>query len=77
MRIPRGREEGELDRALRANEGRFTGQIIGDGRLAEIVGSGGMGEVDAAKRIDDDPPVAVKLLHPTCSRTKGESPVFF
>ena len=55
---------GELDRALRANEGRFTGQIIGDYRLSEIVGRGGMGEVYAAKRIDDDSPVAVKLLHP-------------
>ena len=54
---------GDLDRALRHAEGRFTGQRVGDYVLGEIVGRGGMGEVYSARHHIDDSTVAVKVLH--------------
>lgn len=54
-----------LDAVARADAkrgGRYTGAVIGDFRLAGIIGRGGMGEVYAAARVSDGKPAAVKLL---------------
>jgi tRNA A-37 threonylcarbamoyl transferase component Bud32 len=42
--------------------GRFTDQELDGYKLGEVIGRGGMGEVYAAKKRDDNVPVAVKLL---------------
>jgi serine/threonine-protein kinase len=55
---------GELDRAMRAGDGRYTGQVLGGYKLGAILGRGGMGEVYAAKQLGADHEVAIKLLHP-------------
>jgi tRNA A-37 threonylcarbamoyl transferase component Bud32 len=55
----------ELDKALRQNDGRLTGQRLGDYEVGERLGRGGMGEVYAAKHGRTGDPVAIKLLHPS------------
>ncbi len=55
---------GELDRAMRAGEGRFTGQVLGSYEIGQVLGRGGMGEVYAAKHATTKADVAIKLLHP-------------
>ncbi len=52
----------ELDRALRVDRGRFSGQTIGAFELGNILGRGAMGEVYAAVDTRSRAPVAVKLL---------------
>ncbi|HTJ81401.1 MAG TPA: protein kinase, partial [Polyangiaceae bacterium] len=56
--------KGELDRALRPGEGRWTGQHLDTWLLGELLGRGGMGEVYAARKRDGTDLVAIKLLHP-------------
>jgi serine/threonine-protein kinase len=54
-----------LDAVARADArrgGRYTGAVVGDFRLAGIIGRGGMGEVYVAERASDGRPAAVKLL---------------
>jgi len=54
-----------LDAVARADArrgGRYTGTVVGDFRLAGIIGRGGMGEVYAATRTSDGRAAAVKLL---------------
>jgi eukaryotic-like serine/threonine-protein kinase len=54
-----------LDAVARADArrgGRYTGAVVGDFRLAGIIGRGGMGEVYAATRTSDGRAAAVKLL---------------
>ncbi|HTQ44006.1 MAG TPA: serine/threonine-protein kinase [Polyangiaceae bacterium] len=54
-----------LDAVARADArrgGRYTGTIVGDFRLAGIIGRGGMGEVYGATRTSDGRAAAVKLL---------------
>jgi len=48
-------------RVNRANEGRWSHQVMGSFRLGLVLGRGGMGEVYEAVR-DDGTPAAVKLL---------------
>ncbi|HEY2368499.1 MAG TPA: protein kinase, partial [Polyangiaceae bacterium] len=58
---------GELDRALRPGEGRYTDQMIGAWKLGALLGRGGMGEVYRAARAGSDGKeelAAIKLLHP-------------
>jgi len=56
---------GELERALRPGEGRYTDQVVDGWRLGELLGRGGMGEVYRASRVDrPDDLGAIKLLHP-------------
>ncbi len=55
---------GELDRAQRPGEGRYTGETLGGFTLGEVVGRGGMGEVYRAEDADTGALAAVKLLHP-------------
>lgn len=52
-----------LERALRPNDGRLTGRVLGRYRMEQIVGRGGAGEVYRAVRTDDDEVVAIKVLH--------------
>jgi hypothetical protein len=52
----------ELDRALRPDRGRFSGQTIASYELGEVLGRGGMGEVYAAVDTRSATPVAIKLL---------------
>jgi serine/threonine-protein kinase len=54
---------GDLDRALRPGEGRYTGAVVAGYLLGEIVGRGGMGEVYRGEN-DKKHVAAVKLLHP-------------
>ncbi len=54
---------GELDRALRPGEGRYTEQVIDGWKLGALLGRGGMGEVYSATRGAEV--AAVKLLHPS------------
>ncbi len=56
--------KGELDRALRPGEGRWSGQTLARWVVGDLLGRGGMGEVYAAKTREGDDPVAIKLLHP-------------
>jgi eukaryotic-like serine/threonine-protein kinase len=56
---------GELDRAQRPGEGRYSGQILAGYTLGEVVGRGGMGEVYRAENAETGELAAVKLLHPT------------
>ncbi|RYE87585.1 MAG: serine/threonine protein kinase, partial [Myxococcales bacterium] len=54
----------DLDVALRAGagvDGRYSGHLVGDYRLAELIGRGAMGEVYGASGPDGEP-VAVKML---------------
>ena len=54
---------GELARAMRPGEGRYTGQLLDEYKVGELIGRGAMGEV--YKGIDRmRTPVAIKLLHP-------------
>lgn len=55
---------GELDRALRPTEGRMSGQLVGEYRIGDLLGRGGMGEVYAGKHDKAGDEVAVKFLHP-------------
>ncbi len=52
----------ELERALRAGRGRFTGQVIGGYELGDVIGRGAMGEVYAAMDPKSGASVAIKLL---------------
>jgi eukaryotic-like serine/threonine-protein kinase len=56
---------GELDRAQRPGEGRYTGQTLAGYLLGEVVGRGGMGEVYRAENQETGELAAIKLLHPT------------
>ncbi|HEX8789585.1 MAG TPA: serine/threonine-protein kinase [Polyangiaceae bacterium] len=51
--------------------GRYTGILVGEFRLAGIIGRGGMGEVYAAERASDARPAAVKLLAQHALRDAG------
>lgn len=54
----------DLEGVLRARGlGRFTDETVGQYRLGEILGRGGMGEVYEARHLDSEEEVAVKLLH--------------
>jgi serine/threonine-protein kinase len=52
------------ERANRQNEGRWTGQLVGEYRLGLVIGRGAMGEVYDAVATRDGRPAAVKLLGP-------------
>ncbi len=52
----------QAQRANRANEGRWTNQVMGSFRLGLVLGRGAMGEVYEAVR-SDGVPAAVKLLN--------------
>jgi serine/threonine-protein kinase len=54
---------GELDRALRPGEGRYSGSVVGGYGLGDIIGRGGMGEVYMGTS-EDGAVAAVKLLYP-------------
>ena len=54
----------ELDRALRAGDGRLSGKMLDRFRMGEVLGRGGMGEVYAAVDTANNAAVAVKVLHP-------------
>ncbi len=57
--------QAELDDALKgARNGRFTGRVVGEFSLGEVLGRGGVGEVYVADRGDGGPGCAVKVLHP-------------
>ncbi len=56
---------GELDRAQRPGEGRYSGQTLAGYVLGEVVGRGGMGEVYRAENPETGELAAVKLMHPT------------
>jgi serine/threonine-protein kinase len=68
MRVVRMREDEldeareNLDAALRAGEGRFTGAELGTWRLGDVVGRGAMGEVYQASSADGQRTAAVKVL---------------
>ena len=65
-RRPRGgRAPAEAARAAeRLAHGRLTGSVLaGEYALGELLGRGGMGEIYAARRISDEEPRAVKVLH--------------
>ena len=50
--------------AERLAHGRLTGTVLaGEYALGELLGRGGMGEIYAARRISDEEPRAVKVLH--------------
>jgi serine/threonine-protein kinase len=53
----------ELHRTLaQADDGLFTGRLIGNYRLGPLLGRGGMGEVYEGRRSDDGSLAAVKLI---------------
>jgi serine/threonine-protein kinase len=54
---------GDLDRALRPADGRLSGQPLGDYRLGDLLGRGGMGEVYGAEHVHTGARVAIKLVH--------------
>ncbi|HZS36692.1 MAG TPA: serine/threonine-protein kinase [Polyangia bacterium] len=56
----------DLDAALAAGAGRrglYTGRIVGQWLLSEVLGRGGMGEVYAAQHAETRAEAAIKLLH--------------
>ncbi len=55
---------GELDRALRPTDGRMTGQVVGEFRIGDLLGRGGMGEVYVGTHVEAGDEVAIKILHP-------------
>jgi predicted Ser/Thr protein kinase len=52
-----------LDKALRAGEGRYSGQQVGRWRLGGLLGRGAMGEVYNGRQVDDGREAAVKVLY--------------
>jgi serine/threonine-protein kinase len=52
----------ELDRAMRAGDGRYSGQSLGGYAIGALLGRGGMGEVYRAQS-GSGQAVAIKLLH--------------
>ncbi|HEY4117498.1 MAG TPA: serine/threonine-protein kinase, partial [Byssovorax sp.] len=57
-----GEARGELDRVLRPSEGRHSGEVVGEFKLGDLLGKGGMGEVYSAEHVTSGTPAAVKLL---------------
>jgi eukaryotic-like serine/threonine-protein kinase len=60
-----------LEQALRAGagqQGRYSGHLVGNYRLAELVGRGAMGEVYAADHVTTGDRAAVKLLRADLTR---------
>ncbi|HEU0030302.1 MAG TPA: serine/threonine-protein kinase [Kofleriaceae bacterium] len=53
----------------RQSAGRFTGQVVGDYQLRDVLGRGAMGEVYAAHHVETRDEVAVKLLAPHLLRS--------
>jgi serine/threonine-protein kinase len=54
----------EIDDARAANLGRYTGGVIGEYAVEEVLGRGAMGEVYRARHTKTGQAVALKVLHP-------------
>ena len=56
----------DLERALGlggGQQGRYSGEKVGEWQLADVIGRGAMGEVYTAQHLTKGTPAAVKLLH--------------
>jgi serine/threonine-protein kinase len=54
----------DLERALRGGyRGRWSGEMVGQWKLADVIGRGAMGEVYEAAHVEREVHAAVKLLH--------------
>ncbi len=66
-----------IDRALRPDDGRLTGQTHGAYKLGQLLGRGGMGEVYRAIRTADRGEVALKVLRRSRASEATEVERFF
>ncbi len=69
--------QADLDEAMRGKLGRYTGQVVTEYQVEEVVGRGAMGEVYRAQRLDDGELAALKFLHPVVMENASHVKRFF